>query len=312
MRSTGFGGLILIIALLMVPSTVRAQEATLSGTVTDSTGGVLPGVVVRAVHEASGNSFEAVTDGSGTFRLEVRVGAYRILAELAGFTTVNRTGLELLVGQQAVITLQMTPATLQESVTVTAEAPLIDTTQSSLSSNIDPRQLQELPVNGRNWIDLTMLAPGSRLNSVSEVPVSGTGNTVQFQLNLDGQSVTNNMAVGFGQPRYSRDAIAEFEFVSNRFDAAQGRSSGVQVNAVTKSGTNTPSGSFSGYFRNDKFNAADPIAGVVIPYSDQQLSANLRRSDSPRSVPLFRELRVPSASRRPTSTTRHTRTSTER
>ena len=80
------------------------------------------------------------------------------------------------------------------------------------------------------------------------------------------------MAVGFGQPRYSRDAIAEFEFVSNRFDAAQGRSSGVQVNAVTKSGTNTPSGSFSGYFRNDKFNAADPIAGVVIPYSDQQLS----------------------------------------
>ena len=162
MRSTGFGGLILIIALLMVPSTVRAQEASLSGTVTDSTGGVLPGVVVRAVHEASGNSFEAVTDGSGTFRLEVRVGAYRILAELAGFTTVNRTGLELLVGQQAVITLQMTPATLQESVTVTAEAPLIDTTQSSLSSNIDPRQLQELPVNGRNWIDLTMLAPGSR------------------------------------------------------------------------------------------------------------------------------------------------------
>jgi len=117
-----------------------------------------------------------------------------------------------------------------------------------------------------------MLAPGSRLNSVSEVPVSGTGNTVQFQLNLDGQSVTNNMAVGFGQPRYSRDAIAEFEFISNRFDASQGRSIGVQVNAVTKSGTNTPTGSFSGYFRSDKFNAADPVAGEVIPYSDQQLS----------------------------------------
>jgi hypothetical protein len=273
MSSTRFGTLIAIAAMLMIPSAVFAQEATLSGTVTDSTGGVLPGVVVRAVHEASGNSFEGVTDGSGAFRLEVRVGAYRIIAELAGFTTVNRTGLELLVGQQGVVNLQMTPASLQESVTVTAEAPLIDTTQSSLSSNIDPRQLQELPVNGRNWIDLTMLAPGSRLNSVAEVPVSATGNTVQFQLNLDGQSVTNNMAVGFGQPRYSRDAIAEFEFISNRFDASQGRSSGVQVNAVTKSGTNTPTGSFSGYFRSDKFNAADPVAGEVIPYSDQQLSA---------------------------------------
>ncbi len=273
MRTTVIGGLVLALALLVLPAHAFAQEATLSGTVTDSTGGVLPGVVVRAVHEATGNSFEAVTDGAGSFRLEVRIGAYRITAELAGFTTVTRTGLQLLVGQQASISLQMSPATLQESVTVTAEAPLLDTTQSTLSSNIDPRQMQELPVNGRSWIDLTMLAPGSRLNSVSEVPVSATGNTVTFQLNLDGQSVTNNMAVGFGQPRYSRDAIAEFEFISNRFDASQGRSSGVQVNAVTKSGTNTNAGSFSGYFRNDKFNAADPVAGVVIPYSDQQLSA---------------------------------------
>ena len=273
MRQRTVGLLIVIGAILAVPAAGYGQEAVLSGTVRDTTGGVLPGVVVRAVHETTGNTFEAVTDGSGAYRLEVRVGAYRILAELAGFTTVTRTGIDLLVGQIVISNLEMQPATLQESVTVTAEAPLIDTSQSSLSSNIDPRQLQELPVNGRNWIDLTMLAPGSRLNAVSEVPVSSSGNTVQFQLNLDGQSVTNNMATGFGQPRYSRDAIAEFEFISNRFDASQGRSSGVQVNAVTKSGTNTHSGSFSGYFRSDEFNAADHIAGEVIPYSDQQLSA---------------------------------------
>ena len=273
MRQRTVGLLMSIAAMLAVPAAGYGQEAVLSGTVSDTTGGVLPGVVVRAVHEATGNTFEAVTDGAGAYRLEVRVGAYRIIAELTGFTTVTRTGIDLLVGQQAAVKLDMAPATLQESVTVTGEAPLIDTTQSTLSSNIDPRQLQELPVNGRNWIDLTMLAPGSRLNAVSEVPVSGTGNTVQFQLNLDGQSVTNNMATGFGQPRYSRDAIAEFEFISNRFDASQGRSSGVQVNAVTKSGTNSPSGSFSGYFRSDRFNAADPVAGEVIPYSDQQLSA---------------------------------------
>ena len=83
-------------------------------------------------------------------------------AELPGFGTVTRD-VELLVGQNAVVNLQMAPSTVQESVTVTGEAPLVDTTKSSLGGNIDPRQMQELPVNGRNWMDLTLLAPGSRV-----------------------------------------------------------------------------------------------------------------------------------------------------
>src|SRR5262245_6090707 len=215
MRGSALGRLVLL-GILLFPAAAYSQEATLSGSVTDTTGGVLPGVVVRAVHEATGNSFETVTDSGGAFRMEVRIGVYRVQAELTGFTAAARTGIQLLVGQQLTLNLQMAPATLQESVTVTGEAPLIDTSRSMLGSNIDPQQLQELPVNGRNWIDLTMLAAGSRLNAVNEVPVSGGGTTVQFQLNLDGQSVTNNMATGFGQPRYSRDAIAEFEFLSSR------------------------------------------------------------------------------------------------
>ena len=74
--------------------------------------------------------------------------------------------------------------------------------------------------------------------------------------------------IGLGQPRYSRDAIAEFEFVSNRFDAGQGRSLGVQINAITKSGTNTLAGTFAGYFRDASINAADKVAGRVLPYSN--------------------------------------------
>src|SRR5919106_1464233 len=272
MRSSVVGRLIVIGAILALPIATYAQEATVSGTVTDSTGGVLPGVVVRALHEASGNTFEAVTDATGGYRLPVRVGVYKLTAELQGFSTVAQSGVELLVGQQVVITFQMVPSAVQESVTVTGEAPLVDTTTSRLGGNIDPRQMRELPLNGRNWVDLTMLAPGSRVNAVSEVPTTSQASTVSFQLNLDGQQVTNLVAVGFGQPRYSRDAIAEFEFITNRFDAAQGRSNGVQVNAITKSGTNNLSGSFSGYFRDDAFNAADPVVGRVLPYSDQQLS----------------------------------------
>ena len=129
-------------AMLALPVMAHAQEATLSGSVSDTTGGALPGVTVRAAHEASGNNFEAVTDERGDYRLAVRVGTYRVTAELAGFTPVTRT-LTLLVGQQAVVNLQMTVSGVQESVTVTGEAPLLDVTQSSLGGNIDPRQLQE-------------------------------------------------------------------------------------------------------------------------------------------------------------------------
>jgi len=133
--------------------------------------------------------------------------------------------------------------------------------------------MQDLPVNGRNWMDLTLLAPGSRANAVAETPINSTSSNIPFQLNLDGQQVTNQVALSFGQPRYSRDAIGEFEFVSNRFDAAQGRSSGIQVNAITKSGTNTPGGTLSGYFRNSSWGSSkDPVAGVVLPYQDQQIS----------------------------------------
>src|SRR5687768_12353337 len=101
-----------VASLLLLPLTAYAQDAVISGTVTDATGGVLPGVVVRALHQASGNSFEAVTDGAGMFRMPVRVGAYEITAELSGFTTITRRGLELLVGQQVTMGLQLSPSTI--------------------------------------------------------------------------------------------------------------------------------------------------------------------------------------------------------
>jgi hypothetical protein len=267
--------LVLLTALLAMPVLAFAQDATLTGTITDTTGGALPGVTVTATNQDNGNTFVAVTDGRGAYRVPVRVGQYRLSAELSGFNTINRQGLEVQVGQEATINLQMTPATIQENVTVTAEAPLVETTQSKLGGNIDQKQMQELPLNGRNWLDLTQLAPGSRANAgggnAGDDPLPRGNGT--YQLNVDGQQVLNTGTISFGQPHFSRDAIAEFEYIANRFDATQGRSSGIQVNAVTKSGTNNPNGTFSGYFRSDKFNAADPIAHSVLPYSDQQLVA---------------------------------------
>ena len=271
MRLTVVGRLVVLGAMFALPPVAYGQEAVLSGIIRDSTGGVLPGVTVTALHEASGNTFQAVTDQAGAFRIPARTGAYRITAELSGFSTLTRTNLELLVGQQMVVNLEMAPSSVQETVTVTGEAPLVDTARTSLGGNIDPRQMQELPVNGRNWQDLVVLAPGNRTNAVADTPTPRERR--DYQLNMDGQQVTQNLGLGgAGNPLFSRDAIAEFQFLASRFDATQGRSVGVQVNAITKSGTNRPSGTFSGYFRHDRMKTKDFVAGDVLPYSNQQLS----------------------------------------
>jgi hypothetical protein len=259
--------------LLVLPTLALAQEATLGGTVVDATGGVLPGASLTAVHEASGNTFEGVTDERGVYRISARAGVYRLTVAMPGFGNVTRQGIELLVGQQVAINFELAPSTVQESITVTGEAPLLDLTSSSMGGNVDPRQTQELPVNGRDWMALSTLAPGMRANATDLGPTAGErlGNR-EFQLNIDGQEVSVAQGGNRGQPRFSRDAIGEFQFLSSRFDATQGRSTGIQVNAITKSGTNVMAGSFAGYFRDDSFNAADFLAGNVLPYSNQQLS----------------------------------------
>ena len=272
-----FSGVLTAVLVISMPLLGHAQEATFTGTITDATGAVLPGVTVTAVHEATGNRFVAVTDERGAYRVPARVGGYQLLAELQGFSTVTRSGLQLLVGQTAVVDLQMAPSTVQETVTVTAEAPLLNVATSSLGGNIDPQQVQELPVQGRNWMSLAMLAPGSRMTNpagTTPLPDRNQGEQREYQLSLDGQNVAAEMGYG-NQPRYSQESIAEFQFLSNRFDATQGRSSGVQVRAVTRSGTNRLTGSIRGNFRDSKFNAKNPILDRVVPIDNQQLAFTL-------------------------------------
>jgi len=271
----------LLCALFALPAIASAQEAAITGTVTDSTGAVLPGVTVTAVLEATGNTFVAVTDARGVYRIAGRVGVYKITAELAGFKAVTRDNLQLLVGQVMTVNLPMLEATAAETITVTAESPLLSVSTSSLGGNVDPTQVQELPAPGRNWMALALLAPGSRTSpgaSGTGPPAPLTdrndGEAREFQLNLDGQQISSEIGAG-GQPRYSQDSIAEFQFIANRFDATQGRSTGVQVNAITKSGSNRLSGTFRTNFRDDSFNTENPALGRVEPVSNQQYSVAL-------------------------------------
>jgi len=254
---------------LAVPA--LAQQGTIIGTAVDETKAALPGVNVTATDQATGRVIAAVTNERGEYRLaNVPPGKYTILAELSGFTSVSQKDVELLVGQNARVPLSMRLASVSETLTVLGQAPLVDTTSSQVTGNIDRRQMEELPVQGRNWMELSKLIKGITANDVGNTP--GVSRDDDFQLNLDGQQITQKIAgSGFGQPKFSREAIAEFQIVTNMFDITQGRSAGIQVQAISRSGTNKMSGALYGFFRDDKFNARDAVANRVLPYQNQQL-----------------------------------------
>ncbi len=196
-------------------------------------------------------------------------GRYKLRIELSGFATAEIADLELLVGQHGTVPpVALKVATVQETVTVTGQVPLVDVTSSQVAGNIDRRQMAELPLQGRNWQELSLMVKGVTANNVTNTP--GVSDD-QYQLNLDGQQITQRVAgSAFGEPKVSREAIAEFQIVTNMFDITQGRSTGIQVQAISRSGTNDLHGSGYGFFRSDSFNAADPVTGTVLPYQDQQ------------------------------------------
>ena len=257
--------------LVLFASVAHAQDAAVIGVVTDETKAVLPGATITATNIETGRQFTGVTDEKGQYRiLRMYPGKFKVQAELQGFTSVVVPSVELLVGQNVNVPFVLKVATVSETLTVTAEAPLVDTSSSQVAGNVDRRQMESLPLQGRNWMELSKLVKGITANDVTNTP--GVSADDMFQLNLDGQQITQKIAgSGFGQPRFSREAIAEFQIVTNMFDITQGRSAGIQVQAISKSGTNSISGSFYGFFRDDSLNAPDPVAKKVLPYSNQQL-----------------------------------------
>ena len=171
----------------------------------------------------------AVAEADGRYRFDnLPPGRYKIRLELSGFATTEITNIELLVGQNATVPrVTMKVASLEETVTVTSQAPLVDVTRAQVAGNIDRRQMAELPLQGRNWQELSLMVKGITANSIANTP--GVSDD-QYQLNLDGQQITQRVAgSGFGEPKLSREAIAEFQVVTNLYDITQGRSTGIQV-----------------------------------------------------------------------------------
>ena len=238
---------------------VQAQQTGISGRVTDAGGGTLPNASVE-VKQAGGSAYRTKTNSDGSFLVpSLTAGDYTVTVSAEGFSTVE-TKVSMLVGQTPEVNTILPVASVNSSVIVREDAEAVDTTSSTVAGNVTPDDVKDLPINGRNYMELATLVPGVRVNAITNDTPLGGANSGKFQINLDGLQVTQNTAdASFGQPRFSPDAISQFQIITNRFDATVGRSSGIAVNVQSKSGNNQMHGSLFSYFRNDAFNAGDPV-----------------------------------------------------
>jgi len=257
-----------VLGLLANVQSVHAQggtaTATLSGRVADDTGGVLPGVTVTVTNLATNQGRNVVTNVEGRFTFAgLQPGRYSLKAELPGFATFVRPEMTLNVGSLATIDAVMRVSTIEETVTVTGETPIIESARTDLSTVINREQIETLPTNSRNYLDFTLLTPATVENvSTTQQGVGlnvGGARAKEGSLLVDGFWNTDE-SFTFPRLKYSQDAIAEFQVVSMGGTAEFGRAIGGIVNAVTKSGTNTMSGSGYGYFRDTGLNSQDALS----------------------------------------------------
>ena len=196
-------GFCLSVFILSSGAALYAQDASVIGSVTDDTKAMLPGATITATSLETGVQQVAVSDANGQYRLRLPPGSYKLQAELSGFGPVLLPRVELLVGQNANVPITLKLAQLTETLTVTGESPLVDTTSSQVAGNVDRRQMESLPLQGRNWMELSKMVKGITANDVSNNR-PGVDADDMFQLNLDGQQITQKIAgSGFGQPRFS-------------------------------------------------------------------------------------------------------------
>ena len=254
--------MIALCVCVAVPALAQQTTGNIQGRIVDAQGAAMPGVTVTAKHDATGFTRSAVSDAEGLYRLNAMpIGTYELHAELSGFAPYEGKGLIVNVSQTVDANIELKMAGVAETVSVTAESPLIQTTNSSVGGVVDMKRIENLPLNGRQFANLAATVPGVGLGMHSDPTKStqfspqingGAGRNVNYQ--IDGGD-NNDDTVGGLLQLYPLEAIQEFNFITQRFKAEYGRSNGGVLNVVTKSGTNLWSGSFFELFRDKSMNA---------------------------------------------------------
>ncbi len=259
--------LVLLLSLLSVPAFAQTS-ATLTGRAADTSGAVLPGVTITAVHLERNISRTGVTDADGRYVLAaLPVGSYEVRAELSGFKPVARKGVILTVGQAAALDFALEVGGVVETVAVVGVAPPVNTRTGELSYLVDSSAIEQLPLNGRNYTDLAFLQPGVTpypFRDGGSVVAHGLGMSVNGQdpranvYLLDGtllNDMTNGPAGSAAGTALGTETVQEFRVETNAYGAEYGRMSGGQINVITKSGSNSLRGSAYEFHRNDALDA---------------------------------------------------------
>ncbi len=279
-----------LLALLAWPAPALAQfSGAIQGTITDSQKALVADAIVTVTHTASGVTRESVTSSDGVFRvLSLGPGAYRVQVVKPGFLTAQRENVTVGISETVRLDVTLDVSGVEESVTVTTNDAVVETEQGRVSGRVDRLQLQEMPLSGRNLYNLIALQPGVTGKGVSASISGGGGADDSFagesapRINASGQrdeansytvddTSTNGVARGgITNLTPNTESVEEVRVVSNNFSAVDGRSTGAQVQVITKAGTNQFRGSGSYYFQNDKLSARNVFETAVPKFDKNQ------------------------------------------
>jgi hypothetical protein len=249
----------------------RSSSADLTGTVSDQSRVFLRGAAITATNLATGLARGATTDANGVYRIPLLPpGVYEMKIELKGFSTQIKKGVVLTVGQILTLNFEMAIGEPKEAVVIETDDPLIETERTHQSSTITQRPINELPINGRNFLDFARLTPGvvdespaitsAQVGSLTTSGLSFAGqNGRANSIQIDG--VDNNDTSSNGvRPTISQEAVSEFQINRSGYNAEFGRATGGVINIVSKSGTNQFHGNVYNYFRNERLDARNAFA----------------------------------------------------
>ena len=281
--------LLLLAASGAVPLLAQSPTGSITGNVLDVSGGGVPGASVSARSGETGAARNTTSGPTGNFTFPLlSSGVYAVSAELAGFSPAKAVNVTVSIGADVTVRLVLEPAGVQASVTVSSEAPLIETTKSQVSSVVNERLIQSLPTNGRNFLDVVLSTPGVVKDNfrVGDLVFAGQRGTLN-SIVVDGADNNNTFfgqalgRTGSGRAPYqfSLDSVKEFQVNTSSYSAEYGRAGGAVINVVTKSGTNELHGNAFYFYRDKSLNAKeyfDAVNGrVKSPYHFDQFGATL-------------------------------------
>ena len=251
----------------------QVNTATLSGAVTDPQGLAVRGAKITVTSAVTGSERSVVADGSGHYTIVGLVpGEYKLRVEGgSSFAPYENPSVEVRVGTETVVNVPLTLGTQTQSVTVTTESAPIETTRSESAQSVEERQIDNLPINGRDYINFTLInsqTTRDNSNAIGPAPNSGlniSGSRARSNMvSVDGADAVDNSVDGI-RSTVSQEAVQEFQMILSNYNAEYGRATGGVVNIVTKSGSNDIHGDVFGYLRNSSFQARNPFSFQVDP-----------------------------------------------